>query len=142
MDERTARFEIEANASNHFAWLRTRMGIERTFMAGVRTAVSLIGFGFTIVQFFQHLQSLEPEGVRHLHPQAPRDLGLALILAGIACLGVFTWQFHRGISYLWSAPYRGIAGISHEPGHTPLYAVAGIVLLIGIVAFVSVFVRF
>jgi putative membrane protein len=141
MDERTSRFEVESNASNHFAWLRTRMALERSFMAGVRTAVSLIGFGFTIVQFFQRLQSAAPAG-GPAHPQAPRDLGLALILAGIGCLGVFTWQFRRGIEYLWSTPFRPIAGIGHEPGFTPLYIVAWVVLLIGLIAFASVFVRF
>ncbi len=118
------------------------MGIERTFMAGVRTAVSLIGFGFTIVQFFQHLQSLEPEGVRHLHPQAPRDLGLALILAGIACLGVFTWQFQSRHQLSLEHALQGHR--RHQPRartYAPLCG-RGYVLLIGIVAFVSVFVRF
>ena len=37
----------------HFAWLRTRMSIERTLMSWLRTATALIGFGFTIFQFLQ-----------------------------------------------------------------------------------------
>jgi Predicted membrane protein len=37
----------------HFAWLRTRMSMERTLMSWVRTATALIGFGFTIFQFLQ-----------------------------------------------------------------------------------------
>ena len=43
-----------ATADSHFAWLRTRLALERTMMAWQRTAVSLIGFGFAIVQFFEH----------------------------------------------------------------------------------------
>ena len=40
------RFEVRATAESHFAWLRTRLAVERTMMAYLRTAVSLIGFGF------------------------------------------------------------------------------------------------
>ena len=54
-DARTAdnagRFEVRVTADSHFAWLRTRLALERTVMAWLRTAVSLIGFGFAIVQF-------------------------------------------------------------------------------------------
>ena len=51
------RFEVNATAQSHFAWLRTRLAVERTLMAWVRTAVSLIGFGFAIVQFFDRMDS-------------------------------------------------------------------------------------
>ena len=40
------RFEVRASASDHFAWIRTRLALERTIMAWLRTAVALIGFGF------------------------------------------------------------------------------------------------
>src|SRR5262249_10168324 len=33
------RFTVEPTASNHFAWLNTRLAIERTFMAWIRTSV-------------------------------------------------------------------------------------------------------
>jgi inner membrane protein YidH len=47
------RFEVRLTADTHFGWLRTRLSVERTLMSYLRTAVSLIGFGFTIVQFFK-----------------------------------------------------------------------------------------
>ena len=50
------RFETRATADSHMAWLRTRLSVERTMMAWLRTAVSLIGFGFVIVQFFERLE--------------------------------------------------------------------------------------
>ena len=50
-NEDTSRFEVKADVSSHFAWLRTRMSIERTLMSWVRTSTALIGFGFTIFQF-------------------------------------------------------------------------------------------
>ena len=46
------RFDVKATADSHFSWLRTRLSVERTLMSVVRTAIALIGFGFTIVQFF------------------------------------------------------------------------------------------
>ena len=48
-----ARFEVRAAAADHFAWLRTRLALERTIMAWLRTAVALIGFGFAIVQYLE-----------------------------------------------------------------------------------------
>ena len=52
------RFEVKATASDHFSWLRTRLSVERTMMSWVRTATALIGFGFTIVQFFDRMQEM------------------------------------------------------------------------------------
>ena len=70
------RFEVRPTSDSHFGWIRTRLSLERTLMSWVRTSVALIGFGFTIVQFFEHLHSevVAPA----LRPQAPRYLGLAL----------------------------------------------------------------
>ena len=32
------RFEVRATAGDHFAWIRTRLSVERTMMAWLRTA--------------------------------------------------------------------------------------------------------
>src|SRR4051794_29941351 len=78
----TDRFEVRATADTHFGWLRTRLSVERTLMSYLRTAVSLIGFGFTIVQFFERLPGL-PGSKPAYFPEAPYYLGLALISCGI-----------------------------------------------------------
>jgi len=59
------------------------MSAERTLMAWMRTAVSLIGFGFTIVQFFERLKTMAGVAPAAVGSEAPRYLGLALIGAGI-----------------------------------------------------------
>ncbi len=64
---------------------RTVMALERTLMAWLRTAVSLISFGFTI---FKILQALLQKGSVAMRPEAPRNLGLLLILLGMAMLVV------------------------------------------------------
>jgi putative membrane protein len=102
-DERTEqqpdRFAVETSAESHFSWLRTRLSLERTAMSWVRTAAALIGFGFTIVQFFERLPGMSGVAPAIL-PEAPRYLGLALIAAGVLALCVSAWQYHWMTSYL------------------------------------------
>jgi putative membrane protein len=136
------RFDVQPSVSNHFAWIRTRLGIERTFMAWMRTAVSLIGFGFTIVQFFQRLQGMEASNGRQMRPEAPRELGLALIAAGVGALIISTWQYRQMLHYLWRDQFRDIAGFDEKSHRTPAFLAAVILSFIGVFAFVSVFFRF
>jgi putative membrane protein len=56
------RLEVRATADSHFGWIRTRLIVERTMMSWQRTATALIGIGFAIVQYLQHLQQVP--GVR------------------------------------------------------------------------------
>jgi len=136
------RFEAQPNVGNHFAWMRTQMGLQRTLLAGVRTAVSLIGFGFTVAQFFQKLVGHLPGDVRHLGPEAPRNLGLTLIAAGVVSLATFTWQYRRVTRYLRSGSFAAIAAEDDQSLHTSSYLVAFVVMAIGVAAFISVFLRF
>jgi putative membrane protein len=135
------RFATEATAGNHFAWLNTRQALERTFMAWIRTAVSLISFGFTIVQFFQRFTQMQSEGSRPLSPGAPRILGLALIGVGILCLAISSWQYRQGVKYMWQPKFRAIAGIGERPIRSAAFLAAMVLLAIGLFAFLSVFFR-
>jgi inner membrane protein YidH len=134
------RFEVRVTADSHFAWVRTRAAVERTLMAWLRTAVSLIGFGFTIVQFLERMQEL-PGANPAVHPAAPRYLGLALISCGILALGVSVWQYHWTLDYLRRESFAPIAGMRERGMQTPLYAVTFVLLLIGIFAFFAVLLR-
>ena len=136
------RFDVEASVANHFAWMRTRMGLERTFLAWIRTAASLIGFGFTIVQFFERLRGMEASNGRAMAPETPRDLGLALIAAGVGTLVLAALQYHAQFRYLWSGPFRAIAGMEEKPHRSPAFIGALVLAVIGIAAFGSVFFRF
>ena len=133
------RFDVQPNVSNHFAWMRTQLALQRTMLAAVRTAVSLIGFGFTVAQFFDKLvQSGGPGG--RLGPEAPRNMGLILIAAGVVSLMVFAWQYRVAIVYLRTPPFDALAADKQLNAST--YIVTFAVLLIGVVAFVSVLFRF
>jgi inner membrane protein YidH len=143
-DSRTAsstdRFEVRVTADSHFAWIRTRLSLERTIMSWLRTAVALIGFGFAIVQYLEHLEQTPGAHTAYL-PHAPRYLGLALIACGILALVISIWQYSWSIRYLWGEPYTPLAGVTREGKHTPVIAVAVVLILIGLFAFFAVLLR-
>ena len=61
-------------------------------MSAARTSIALIGFGFTIFQFFHTLNDKFLNS--RLPAEAPRRFGGALILLGIILLVMALW-FHR-----------------------------------------------
>jgi len=114
------------------------MSCERTLMSWVRTAVSMIGFGFTIVQFFERFKGFEDVKAAAL-TGAPRYLGMMLIAAGTIGLLVSTLQYHGLMRELWSDAYRAIA--PEKPRKAPVYGLAIVTILIGAFAFVAVATR-
>ena len=74
-------------------------------MSWVRTATALIGFGFTIVQFFARIQDM-PGVAPAYFPHAPRYFGLSLIFCGVMALVISIWEYQLGLRYLWSGNFR------------------------------------
>src|SRR5215210_1019181 len=110
MSELTVRPGVLHQKETHFSWLRTRMSTERTLMSWIRTATALIGFGFTIVQFFERFNKME--GVAPaLRPEAPRYLGLMLIGAGVVGTIIALWEYRKLLHYLWNPEFAPVAGI-------------------------------
>ncbi len=70
--------------STHLALDRTWLAHERTLMAWVRTATSMISFGFAIYKFFQYEAGQGAPITRGL--LTPRDF--ALIMVGIGLLAL------------------------------------------------------
>jgi putative membrane protein len=132
-------FDVQPSASNHFAWMNTQLSLQRTLMSATRTAVSLIGFGFTVAQFFEKMRDSAPENLRMMRVSGPRDFGLALIAAGVGSLIIFTWQYHAAVIQLKTGDYAAIA--SKGQPFAPVYIVAAAVTLIGVAAFVTVYMR-
>jgi putative membrane protein len=143
-DPRTApgagRFEVRTTADSHFGWIRTRLSVERTMMSWQRTAVALIGFGFAIVQYFNHLQEIPGARPAYL-PTAPEYLGLALISCGILALGISLWQYFWTVRYLWGGSFAPIAGMTKEGMQSPVIAIAILLIGIGLFAFFAVLFR-
>jgi putative membrane protein len=140
-DEVSARkFEIQPTVGDHFAWLRTRLALERTLMSWVKSATGLIAFGFTIVQVLERLQKESP-AIPVLDPNLPRNLGLALIAMGVVNLAVGMIQYRRFVGYMWHRDFKAIAGVSEKPHKTLLIPLALLVQIAGVVAFVTVLFR-
>jgi putative membrane protein len=120
------------------AFQRTRMASERTLMATLRTSISLIGFGFTIFQFFSRLKEADLL-VGSVH--APRYLGMvmvflgnALLFAGLTDHLAFTKEFRLRFSHLAGD------GLTKSPAarwRSPTLAVSALFLVAGILAIVS-----
>ncbi|MGF1624265.1 MAG: YidH family protein [Alphaproteobacteria bacterium] len=136
----SSRFVVHATSDSHFSWFRTRLSLERTLMAWARTSVSLIGFGFTIVKFFEQLGDM-PDALPASHPEAARYLGLAMIAAGVIGLIISMIQYRQVMKYLFHPQFATISGIHEKPGWTPLMLVSALLTLIGISAFISLVFR-
>jgi len=140
MEPSTPRFEVTPTDASHFAWLRTRMALERTIMAWMRTAVALIGFGFTIVQFFERFSRFQGV-VPANHPFAARYVGLVLIAAGVVTLVLSAFQYRQTVHYVWQGEFAALASVDKPPGTTPVFAIAIGLIFIGVLAFMAVLVR-
>jgi putative membrane protein len=89
----------ELKLSDQLAIDRTRLAAERNLMAWIRTALSLIAFGFTIYKFLQTIQQQSTLPV--YRPNAPRNLGLLLVGLGtfaVAVACIQHWKYLRKLS--------------------------------------------
>jgi putative membrane protein len=105
---------------------------ERTLMAWIRTALSMIGSGFAIYKFFQYL----PEDIAKgniARPQAPRNLGLTLIGLGTLALVAATWQHRTFLHVIGARKSRHVWSVS--------FGIALAVILIGCLVFYGVLLR-
>ena len=100
-------------------------------MAWVRTATSLISFGFTIYKFFQYLQ--EKSQAREDRIFGPREFALMMIGIGLLALLFATVQHRRDMVTL-RAQYPGVP-------YSLATVLAGLLSILGIVAFVAVVFR-
>lgn len=78
--------------------IRSHDANERTFLAWIRTAISLMSFGFLIEKFqiFVQIQSV----ANHLSATPEADLfarttGILMMLAGILFVPISTWGYFR-----------------------------------------------
>lgn len=122
---------MSASSSTLLAVERTRLAHDRTLIAWVRTATSLISFGFTIYKFFQYM--LEQNQVHNLRIFGPRQFALLMISVGILALVFATIQHRRDMKTLRA----------HHPEvpYSLATALAGLMSLLGIVALLAVIFR-
>jgi putative membrane protein len=120
-----------ANSSTLLAVDRTRLAHERTLMAWVRTATSLISFGFTIYKFFDYVQEKgAPPRERLL---GPRQYALLMIGIGIVALVLATMQHVRDM--------RALRATHADIPYSMATILAGLISLLGVIALLAVIFR-
>ncbi|MDE2361773.1 MAG: DUF202 domain-containing protein [Hyphomicrobiales bacterium] len=104
---------------------------ERTFLAWVRTAIAVMGFGFIIERFDIFLSTLAGAQGRTLHGQKfANEAGLAFIFIGAAMIAIAAWRFFKIA--------KRIDSETDEPASSSLFdlALAGLLVLLGLSMFV------
>jgi putative membrane protein len=125
--------DVVAKKRTDWSVFNTQLASERTLMAALRTALSLIGFGFTIYKFFEAARhTLGDSGP--IRVNAPRRLGMTLVSLGVFVLVGGAWQhwlFLKGLKRETEV---------HFPWSVSLTA-SVILALTGLVLFVTILVR-
>ena len=120
-----------------FPWIQTRLALERTLLAWVRTAASMIGFGFAIFHFFEALNA--SPGVRPaFRPGSSKVLGLSLVGIGTLALALALVQYLLMLRYLDVESFRRAAGI---PRFRPGLIVAVALMAVGAATFWALLAR-
>jgi putative membrane protein len=92
--ESSIKAAIASDASTRFSFERTLLSHERTLMAWIRTAASLITFGFTIYKFFQ--LEIGAKTQPHSHQIiGPREYAMIMIAIGLVALFLATIQNYQ-----------------------------------------------
>lgn len=89
--------------STRLAFERTRNSYENTMMSWIRTATSLITFGFSIYKFFQ-IEA--PSEKQRNYLIGPREFAIALVCIGLLSLVLATLENRQNIRAL-GAQYAG-----------------------------------
>lgn len=122
----------ELPLSDRAALVRTRLALERTLMSWLRTAISLITFGFTLYKAVQYAREIEPQRIGRM--LGTRTFALLMISLGLVALIAATVQHIRRA--------RTLREIDTE---LPVFSTGTMISLLfsaaGIYALLSVFLR-
>jgi len=89
---------------------REHQANERTFLAWLRTAISLIGFGLAIARFGLFLRQLQSTLTQQSSSPPPifnsQNLGIGLIIFGIVTLVLAAWRYNQVFWQIERGDYR------------------------------------
>jgi putative membrane protein len=116
--------------STQLSWQRSDLANLRTLLAWARTSVSMIGFGFTIYNFYRgFFERLVTEG----RADAARNLGLALVTAGTIAMAVGVANYY-GIATALSEMEADLQiAAQFKRRWIYSYVLSGVVMLIGLI---------
>ena len=115
---------------NRDSRLREHLANERTFLAWLRTSISLIGFGLAIARFSLFLRQLQTtaahQTVKNNSIFNSENLGLCLVIVGIIVIALAAWRYNRVFRQIERADYR--------PSRVFIWFLSIIVMLLGILS--------
>ena len=114
---------------NDLGEMRTIMAADRTLMAWIRTALSMLSFGFTIYKFLQDVQGKKPLA----HPDSPQQVGLFLTGLGVASMLLGTLSYWSTLKDLNRAEEFRLG--------RPTLLIAAIISCAGVAIFISIATR-
>jgi putative membrane protein len=129
--------EAKTNLTNELAKERNRAAYDRTLMAWIRTAISLIGFGFAIAKSYEYIQMDEIEKTGRFLDQihAPLWFGMSFIVLGMLCILGGVIQYVKVVKQIQTGEFT-----YGEP--RPLAKIVALILLIiGVFALIAIFQR-
>jgi putative membrane protein len=129
--------EVKTNLANELAKERIRAAYDRTLMDWIRSAISVIGFGFAIAKSYEYIQMDEMEKTGRFIDQihAPLWFGMSFIVLGMLCILGGVIQYAEVVKRIQSAQFT-----YGEP--RPLAKIVALILLIiGIFALITLFQR-
>ena len=103
---------------------REHQANERTFLAWLRTSISLIGFGLAIARFGLFLRQSQTTDNLTSNQINSEILGMSLIIAGLIIVGLATFRYNK--------VYRQIEQRNYTPSKYTIWIVTGVIALVGI----------
>ncbi len=115
---------------NRDSRLREHLANERTFLAWLRTSISLIGFGLAISRFSLLLRQIQitttQQTVENNTIFNSENLGLSLVIIGVIVIALAAWRYNRVFRQIERAEYR--------PSRVFIWFLSIIVILLGILS--------
>ncbi len=106
---------------------REHQANERTFLAWLRTAIALIGFGFAIARFGLFLRQLQAAVTQKATPDYPlfnsEHLGVSLVIVGIVTIALAAWRYNQVFWQIERGNYR--------PNRLVVWFLTAVVMILG-----------
>lgn len=122
---------------NRESRLREHLANERTFLAWLRTSISLIGFGLAIARFGLFLRQLQTATTQQTVENHAvfnyQNLGLTLIIIGVLVIALATLHYNQVFWQIEQANFR--------PNRLLIFFLSIIVILLGILSIPLVLTR-
>lgn len=106
---------------------REHQANERTFLAWLRTSISLIGFGLAIARFGLFLQQSQadnsPDSLQRNLLLDSHVLGIILIVVGVIIVALAAFRYNQ--------VYWQIEQLNYRPNRFIIWVVTGLIVLLG-----------